>query len=72
MALHENAENRLYNWKFSQALTAAKNQDRLPTTDEILKLKALADTFGNCGWFDGTMATIIQMAVHDLIGDHDL
>lgn len=71
MALTENTKNRLYNWKFAQALTAAKNQDQLPTTDEILAIKALADAFGSCGWFDGTMATIIQMAVHDLIGDQD-
>lgn len=71
MALNERTVGRLYNWKFDQALRAARDQSPLPTTDEILAIKALADTFGNCGYFDGSLARVVRAAVHDLIGDVD-
>ena len=71
MALSKDTINRLYNWKFDSALRFAKEQSSLPTSDEILAIKALADTFGNCGWFDGSLGRVVRAAVHDLIGDVD-
>lgn len=70
MALTENTINRLYNWKFTQALNSLEG-DAHVIPHESQGIKALSDAFGNCGWFSGTMARIIQMAVHDLIGDVD-
>lgn len=71
MTLSEKTIGRLYNWKFDSALRFAKEQSPLPTSEEILAIKALADTFGNCGYFDGTLALVVRGAVHDLIGDQD-
>jgi len=70
MALSENTINRLYNWKFDQALRSIRG-DANVVPRESQAIQALADAFGNSGWFDGLMGRIVQLAVHDLIGDVD-
>ncbi len=54
---------RLLNWKFNSALALVR-EDHPETVSAVVK--ALAETFGNCGWFDGNMATIIQFTVSSL------
>jgi len=61
--MNEKLENRLYNWKFRQACGYLKNEpDDIKNT-----VKALADLFEDCGWFDGKMSIIIENVVEYLI-----
>lgn len=68
MALDEDVQGRLYNWKFDSA------QDMLDvskaTPQERQAIKALAETFGNVGYFGGTLAGVVQAAVYGLIGEY--
>lgn len=63
----EDVVERLYNWKFNQALDAL--DESAATPHEKGAIKALAEAFGNVGYFDGVLARVVQVAVHDLIGD---
>ena len=69
MALSGECQNRLYNWKFESAQERLSEEE--PTGAERELVKALARTFGNSGWFDGNMGTIVSAAVTSLIGDED-
>jgi hypothetical protein len=65
---HSKLGNRLYNWKFSTAAAyASELQDELNVNDYELIL-ALEKAFGNVGYFDGNLATIVQAAVKTLVG----
>lgn len=58
---------RLENFKFSQALGSARNQITPATEKEIEVLEALAETFGNPGWFEGHLATVVEAAFSSII-----
>jgi hypothetical protein len=68
--LDESTINRLYNWKFNQAKDRMGKQaeDVRPTDDEVWVVQALEEAFGDCGWFDGAMGTVVRAAVRSLIG----
>lgn len=55
-------ESRLNNWKFETATKYLVGQSQ----DVKDVVRSLARTFGNCGWFEGDMATIIAAAVQSL------
>jgi len=64
---------RLGNWKFTQALrlVEAENGQRLEMgsmlNSEIMDgIRALSRAFGNSGWFDGDLGTIVSFAEHSL------
>ena len=58
--------SRLINWKFKQAM---EYSDVLETDPEAMDvLESLEKMFGNSGWFDGDMATIVGVAVDMLLG----
>jgi len=67
MALNGRVQDRLSNWKFEQARTALAAQvqagEGIPTQQETATVNALADTFGNPGWFDGSLADVVRAAV---------
>lgn len=65
MSLNEDLTGRLENWKFESAKMYV---DFDVSVDERLVIEALADTYGNCGWFEGSMGLIIGAAVEALIG----
>jgi hypothetical protein len=69
--LSEDTIGRLVNWKFTQAVRAAKEQpdDARPTMYEMTMIRALGAIFGNIGWFDGWLANVVRMAVKTLVGD---
>lgn len=48
--------SRLFNWKFGTALQYLEGEDE----EVVILVKALADTFDDCGWIDGNMGIIIQ------------
>lgn len=59
---NKNLLSRLENYKFKDALQYLSGED-----DEIKDLvQALADTFGNVGWFFGTLETIVNAAVNSI------
>lgn len=63
--LSENVQGRLYNWKFESAWEYMQEDMESGPYDESEAdtIKALSDTFGNAGWFDGSMANIVRAAV---------
>lgn len=63
--LSEDCQGRLDNWKFDQARDYL---DATATGDERELVEALAATFGNSGWFAGSMGVIVGAAVEYLIG----
>ncbi len=72
MALSERVEGRLYNWKFATAAEFYRQDNEVPDEEEGALIEALSETFGNCGHFDGHLATVIRAAVIFLIGnDYD-
>lgn len=68
---------RLINWKFTQAKVAAEREARLQsaenliTDEEVELIEALHTIFGNVGWFDGALATVVRAAVSTLVGDEE-
>ena len=61
-------QDRLQNWKFSQALEAAENAPELDENDMNL-IRALAATFADVGWaLDGVMGTIVGAALETISG----
>ena len=66
MALNEELKNRIYNMKFDQAI---QYLDKDVTGPEKEAIEALSRCFGNCGWSDGDIGTILELAVYKLIGD---
>lgn len=73
MALSADTINRLYNWKFDQAVYALEHRqgDVVATPRETEAINTLSEAFGDSGWFGGVMGRVVQLAVHDLIGDID-
>lgn len=69
MALSEDCQGRLHNWKFEAAAKYLPDSD--PTDHEHGLVNALAAVFGNSGWFDGRMGTIVSAAVSTLTGDRE-
>lgn len=64
---------RLMNWKFTQALRYVEAEDgqRLEmgahlNGDIMDGLRALSRAFGDSGWFDGDLGTIVSFAEHTL------
>lgn len=72
--ISEDVAGRLENYKFEQARTALNRMfDRdsaVPEEDRAL-IHALAASFGNPGWFDGHLATIIDAAIRPLCAPHN-
>jgi hypothetical protein len=61
MALSESVKNRLLNWKFEQAWqTLSEEMGGDASEAEVQTVRALAITFGDPGWFEGSMADIIR------------
>ena len=67
MITHEATVNRLYNWKFGQALRHAQGRSWLTPRDQAL-IEALSTAYGNVGWFEGNHGVIVAAAVETLIG----
>jgi hypothetical protein len=65
--LSEAVVSRLGNWKFSQALNQAKADEAagvwVPSGVQMELMTVLAESFGNVGWFDGTVSDLVQAAV---------
>jgi hypothetical protein len=61
---------RLRNWKFEEALKALPVLDPMRETLGYEQLEALALTFGNCGWIDGHMATLIEAVVKQILQEN--
>ena len=57
---------RLINWKFKSAMVYADVFSDDPEAMEVLEV--LNRMFENSGWFDGDMATIINVVVDMLLG----
>lgn len=67
--LNDKVKDRLLNWKFESArrilldeaygATGASN----PASDELETVIALAQMFGDSGWFWGSMADVVRAAV---------
>lgn len=74
--LSELVSERLANWKFATALRYLEDpasarqllsEDVLPVPEpHLTTIKALAMTFGNCGWFQGSMSDVVRAAVRSL------
>lgn len=60
MSLSDSCKNRLYNFKFGQAVGYL---DDSATAAERDLVEALGQVFDNPGWFDGQMSTIIWAAL---------
>jgi hypothetical protein len=60
VALTEECQGRLLNWKFGQALRQLTPD---ATEGERELVTALTEVFGDVGWFDGSMATIVAAAL---------
>ena len=56
---NEKLIRRLFNYKFRSAQKYLEGED----AEVVEVVNALADTFDNCGWIEGNMATIIQACV---------
>lgn len=69
MALSEETLDRLENWKFHSAWHAVTGDPASSeaTEDERELILALDETFGNVGWFDGSLSVIVAAAVSTLI-----
>lgn len=69
MALSRSCRDRLENWKFRAARDALSKPDDTNhvTLDDMRLITALADSFGNVGWFSGGQADIISGAVSWLL-----
>ena len=65
-ALKAQVKDRLANWKFREAhvklVQAGEGHDVVTALDEM---------FGDCGWFDGHMATILEAAVDRVFDELD-
>ncbi len=70
VALDDRVQGRLLNWKFEQADVAMAAQlnagEVIPEDWEVATIRALSFTFGNPGFFYGSMADIIRAAVWGL------
>ena len=59
---NEELKERLFNWKFESALKYLDGE-----TEEVFNIvKALADMFGNVGWFEGSLAIIVAQALESI------
>ncbi len=67
MALSDECVSRLENWKFAQARN--RLGDTEPDGQERAVVCALADEFGDVGWFDGSAAERVRAELEPLIGD---
>lgn len=64
MTLNEALQNRLLNWKFTQAFQLV---DEDVSEEETELLEALSHVFANIGWFDGALAVIVAQVVDSLV-----
>jgi prepilin-type processing-associated H-X9-DG protein len=59
-----NLVNRLENWKFKDANQIAQNLEVAENDCDVIEaIQALADMFGNVGWFDGSVANLIHPTI---------
>lgn len=65
MALPDPLFNRLFNWKFGQAV---QYLDASVSTEDQKLVRALATRHGNCGWFNGPDAVIVSAALKPILG----
>lgn len=61
---NEQLYNRLYNWKFEQALQYL--EDDKEDGAVVVLTKSLAQAFGNCGWIDGDISEVIRYALNSI------
>lgn len=61
--LNEKLHGRVFNWKFESALQYIEGAKSFETKPIV---EALAKCFGDLGWEDGLMATIIGAAVENI------
>jgi hypothetical protein len=60
---NEKLISRLENFKFTQAQNYLEGENEM-VVDVV---NALASVFGNVGWMDGDMGTILSSAVYNII-----
>lgn len=60
---NKDLRGRVHNWKFSSALLHLDGE----AEDVQITVQTLATMFGNVGWFEGTMATMVERAVNSLL-----
>lgn len=65
MSVSAEIMNRLYNFKFVQAVRLAE-QDPQVTQRELIVIQSMSRMLGDPGWFEGDMAVIIDCAIHYL------
>lgn len=64
--LSERVKDRLAEWKFASASSYMLEDEvdgPAPTEHERETVEALSTTFGNCGWFDGSLGDVVRAAV---------
>lgn len=62
---HQRLADRLVNWKFKSASEYAQI---LTLPDGVQEqVESLNKMFGNCGWFEGDMGNLVEMAVYGLL-----
>lgn len=67
---NEKLYDRLFNWKFTQALQYL--DEKQEEKEVVVLTKALAMGFGDCGWQEGCMADIVQQALNNIgVNDDD-
>lgn len=59
--------SRLVNWKFQSAKGCLEGEPQ-QVKDVV---EALSRSFGNCGWFDGDLGTVVGFVVDKLKEEHD-
>jgi len=69
---YEGLIGRLENWKFTQAHIVAETALPLSTdlpiaAEDRTLIVALAETFGNAGWFEGHLGVIVGTVVEGLV-----
>lgn len=65
--LGETCKERLENWKFDSALRDMDEGPFQPTSNEAGTIRALSATFGNSGWFNGSLGDVVRAAVQRLL-----
>jgi len=66
MSLSPECMDRLVNWKFDSAVTEMLKEG-LATDAERELVNALSASFGNCGWFWGSLGTVVRSAVESIV-----
>lgn len=64
-------QNRLVNWKFSDAFKYAEDKSAGVTDEELEVIRSLHQAFSNSGWFEGAMGSVVGAAVSYLLSNKE-